>query len=71
MSSQQYTRKLQATQECRDGVIFPRGEQTNWLSGTKWSTLKIFIQLRFYRLSGLYLEKNIYIHIQVCMYNNN
>ena len=34
-------------------IVFPREEHIIWLFSTKWSALKIYIQVTLYRLSGL------------------
>lgn len=44
-------------------IVFLRAEHTNWLSNTKWSTLKI--QVTLYRLSSLDLRiRNVYMYVR-------
>lgn len=41
-------------------IVFLREEHTDWLSGTKWTSLKIYIQVTLDRLSNcIYILRNI------------
>lgn len=43
-------------------IVFLREEQTNWVSITKWSNLKTYINVTVYKVSRLYLG------MYICMY---
>ena len=61
-------KEWQATQKCWEGRnSLPQKDHNTWLSNTKWSVLKTFIQVTLYRLSSLcwgYIC--IYIYIYAC-----
>ena len=44
-------------------AVLTREDHTNWLSSTKWSALKIYIQVIVYGLNRFYLGAYIYAHI--------
>jgi hypothetical protein len=45
--------------------FFSGEETTNWLSNTKWSSLKTYKKVTSYILSRLYLEKYVHVHEQI------
>jgi hypothetical protein len=42
-------------------IAFSGEEYTDWLSSTKWSTLKLYMSVTLYRLRRLYVGMYIYI----------
>lgn len=47
------------------GVALPRKEHTHWLSSTKWSALKTYIQVTLYAFDRLYWGIDMYIQILI------
>lgn len=48
-------------------IVFLRDEHPDWLSRTKSSVLKIYIQITLYRLPWLYLGISVYTHLNICV----
>lgn len=49
-------------------VVFPRKDHTSWCV---WSALNTYIQIAVYRLSRLYLQVYVYIHIYAITISKN
>lgn len=49
--------------------VFPREKHTNWLSNTKLSALKTYMQITLYRRVGcIYILSNVHVHMHIDMY---
>lgn len=46
-------------------LAFPREEHTTWLSNTKGTALKTYIQVTLYRLKRTYMYVYKYVHVYI------